>query len=169
MIKPFNGHTPKIHSSSYISEEAVIIGKVFIGEDVSIWPGAILRGDVEDIIIKDGTNIQDGVLIHTNYGVPTIVGSGVSVGHGAVLHGTTIGDNCLIGMNAVLLDGSKVGDNCIVGASAVVTGNMVIPQGKLVLGIPAKVVRDITSDELAKIKSNADEYKKFLKIYKKTL
>lgn len=167
MIKQFNGHSPEIHPSSYVSEEAVVIGKVFIGKNVSIWPGAVLRGDVEDIIIKDDTNIQDGVLIHTNYGIPTIIGCGVSVGHGAVLHGTAIGDNCLIGMKAVLLDGSEIGANSVVGAGAVVTEKTRILSGKLVLGVPAKVIRDLTPEEIAYIKANAVDYIKFLQIYKK--
>jgi len=168
MLKEFNGSKPDISPSAYVADEAVIIGKVTVGKDASVWPGAVLRGDVEEIIIGEGSNVQDGTLIHTNYGIPTIIGSGVTIGHGAIIHGAAIDDDCLIGMGAVILDGVKIGRGSIVGAGAVVTEKTEIPPGKLVLGLPSRIVRDTTPDEITKIKSNAEDYRKFAKLYKKT-
>lgn len=168
MLKEFNGHKPDIAPSAYISDEAVIIGKVIVGKNASVWPGAVLRGDVEEIIIGEGSNVQDGVMIHTNYGIPTIIGGGVTIGHGAIIHGAAIDDDCLVGMGAVLLDGVKIGRGSIIGAGAIVTEKTEIPSGKLVLGIPAKIVRDTTADEISKIKANAEDYIKFSQLYKKT-
>ncbi|MDI6756417.1 MAG: gamma carbonic anhydrase family protein [Endomicrobiia bacterium] len=168
MIKQFDGHIPSISPSAYVADEAVVIGKVIIEKDASVWPGAVLRGDVEDIIIKEGSNVQDGALVHTNYGSPTIIGAGVTVGHGAVVHGAAIDDDCLIGMGAVLLDRVKVGRGSIIGAGAVVAEGSEIPPGKLVLGVPSKVVRDITPEEISKIKANAEDYKRLTRLYKKT-
>jgi len=168
MLKEFNGSKPDISPSAYVADEAVIIGKVIVGKDASVWPGAVLRGDVEEIIIGEGSNVQDGTLIHTNYGIPTIIGSGVTIGHGAIIHGAAIDDDCLIGMGAVILDGVKIGRGSIVGAGAVVTEKTEIPPGKLVLGLPSRIVRDTTPHEITKIKSNAEDYRKFAKLYKKT-
>lgn len=166
MIKEYKGHKPTIHSTSYVAENALIIGKVMLGENSSIWPGSVLRGDVEEIIIQADTNLQDGVLVHTNYDMPTIIGKGVTVGHGAVLHGCKVGDNCLIGMGAILLDGSKIGDNCVIGAGSVVTEKTDIPDNCLVLGVPGKIARQINEEEKQKIIKNAQEYKEFAKIHK---
>ncbi len=168
MLKEFNGSKPEIAPSSYVSDEAVIIGKVIVAKESSVWPGAILRGDVEEIIIGEGSNVQDGVMIHTNYGIPTIIGRDVTIGHGAIIHGAAIDDDCLIGMGAVLLDGVKIGRGSIVGAGAVVPEKMEIPPGKLVLGVPAKIIRDTTPEEILRIKANAEDYRKFAQLYKKT-
>jgi len=168
MLKEFNGYKPDIAPSSYIADEAVIIGKVVIAKNASVWPGAVLRGDVEEIIIGEGSNVQDGVMIHTNYGIPTIIGRDVTIGHGAIIHGAAIDDDCLIGMGAVLLDGVKIGRGSIIGAGAILTEKTEIPPGKLVLGVPAKVMRDTTPDEITKIKANALDYQKFAQLYKKT-
>lgn len=168
MIKRFDIYEPSVAPTAYVADDAVVIGKVIIEKDASVWPGAVLRGDVEDIIIKEGANVQDGALVHTNYGAPTIIGAGVTVGHGAIIHGAAIDDDCLIGMGAVLLDRVKIARGSIVGAGAVVPEGAEIPPGKLVLGVPAKVVRDLRPDEIAHIKSNADDYKKLTRLYKKT-
>lgn len=167
MLREYKDHKPKLHKTAFVFENAVVIGKVILDADVSVWPGCVLRGDVEDIIIGRGTNIQDGTIVHTNYGMPAIIGSGVTVGHRAVLHGCKIGDNCLIGMGAVVLDGAKIGNECIIGAGALVTENTVIPDGSLVLGIPGKVTRQVSGEEKEKIRRSAAEYIEFASMHKK--
>lgn len=169
MIKEFLGISPKIESSSYIYPTAEIIGKVKIGKSVSIWPGVVLRGDVEEIIIGDFSNLQDNVVVHTNYGKPTVIGKGVTVGHSAILHGCKIGNNCLIGMGAILLDGVIVGDDCVIGAGSVVTEDTIIPEGSLVIGVPAKIVRKLSEEEKHKLEDAAEHYLEKIKEYKKTL
>lgn len=161
MIKDYDGHKPSINPTAYISENALIIGKVFLGPDVSIWPGVVLRGDVEDIIVNDSSNLQDGTLVHTNYNQATIIGKGVTVGHGAILHGCRVGDNCLIGMGAIILNGAIVGDNCLIAAGALVKENEHVPEGVLVAGVPGRIARKLTEDEIEKIRSSAQEYKNF--------
>ncbi len=158
MIREYDGHTPRIDPSAYVFDNAVVIGKVVLGPGVSVWPGCVLRGDVEDIIVGENTNIQDGSIIHTNYDMPALIGKGVVIGHRAVLHGCKIGDRCLIGMGAVILDGASVGDDCIIAAGALVTENSRIPAGSVVFGVPGKVSRPITEDEKRKIAENAKEY-----------
>lgn len=167
MLREYEGHIPKVDPSAYVFDNAVVIGKVMIGADSSVWPGCVLRGDVENILIGEGTNIQDGTIIHTNYGMPSIIGKGVVVGHRAVLHGCRIGDRCLIGMGAVVLDGAVVGDDCIIGAGALVTEKAVIPSGSLVLGVPGKVARQVNDEEKEKIAKNAREYIVFAAIHKR--
>lgn len=168
MIREVNGIKPQIDKTAYIYETAEIIGKVKIHKYVSIWPGAVLRGDVEEIIINERTNIQDNVIIHTNFSFPTILGKNVTVGHGAILHGCRIGDNCLIGMGAILLDGVQVGDNCVVGAGSVITENTIVPAGSLILGIPAKVTRKLSKEEIAKLIHAAEHYIDKVKEYRET-
>ena len=167
MIKNFNQYIPQIHQSAFVFPQALVIGKVQINENVSVWPGCVLRGDVEDIFIGSGTNIQDGTIIHTSYNLPVIIGSSVTIGLSVVLHGCRIGNNCLIGMGAIILDGAVVEDNCIIGAGAVVTENSKIPEGTLALGIPAKVKRPITEEETNHITQNSAEYMKLKEEYKK--
>jgi carbonic anhydrase/acetyltransferase-like protein (isoleucine patch superfamily) len=169
MIREFLGIKPEIDISSYIYPTAEIIGKVKIGKNVSIWPGVVLRGDVEEIIIGDCSNLQDNVVVHTNYGKPTILGKNITVGHSAVLHGCKIGNNCLIGMAAVLLDGCVIGDNCVIGAGSLVTEDTQIPEGSLAIGVPAKVVRKLSDYEIHKLEESAQHYLEKIKEYKKTL
>lgn len=156
---------PNTAPSAYIHPTAVLTGAVKVGEDVSVWPCAVLRGDIAEIIVGDRSNIQDNACIHTNYNCPALIGRGVTVGHGAVVHGSKIGDNCLIGMNAVVLE-SEIGPNCLIGAGAVVTAGKNIPAGSLVMGVPAKVVRELTEDEMNAILQNAGEYVRLGKLYK---
>ena len=150
---------PNTAPSSYVHPSAVICGNVTLGEEVSVWPCAVLRGDIAPIIIGDRSNIQDNACVHVNYNCPATIGRGVTVGHGAVVHGSKIGDNCLIGMNAVVLE-SEIGPNCLIAAGAVVTAGKNIPAGSLVMGVPAKVVRELTEDEMNSILQNAREYVK---------
>ncbi|WP_421077363.1 gamma carbonic anhydrase family protein [Methanothermococcus sp. Ax23] len=141
-----------------IAKNATVIGDVKLEEDVNIWYGAVLRGDVDKIVVKKGSNIQDNCVIHCSEGYPTIIGEYVSIGHGAVIHGCTIGDNVLIGMNSTILNGAKIGDNCIVGAHSLITQNKIIPPNSLVMGAPAKVVRMLNDEEIKSIRNNALRY-----------
>ena len=156
---------PKTAPSVYIHPTAVLSGAVSLGENVSVWPCAVLRGDIAEIVVGENSNIQDNACVHVNYNTPALIGRGVTIGHGAVIHGSKIGDNCLIGMNAVVLE-SEIGPNCLVAAGAVVTAGKNIPAGSLVMGVPAKVVRELTEDEMNDILKNAREYVKLSKIYK---
>lgn len=156
---PFAGIQPKVDPSTFVADSARVIGDVVIGARSSIWFGAVLRGDGHSIRIGADTNIQDGAIIHIERGLyPAIVGNGCVVGHGAIVHGCRIGDNCLIGMGAVVLNGAVLGEGCIVAAGAVVTEGKEIPPGSMVMGIPAKVVRPVTDDELARIHEGAQGY-----------
>jgi len=146
-----------------IAKNAVIVGDVELGEDVSVWYGVVLRGDVSKITIKKGSNIQDNCVIHGSKDCPTIIGEYVSIGHGAVVHGCKMGDNVLVGMNATILNGAKIGNNCIIGANALVTQNKEIPPNSLVLGVPGKVVRELTEEEIKSIRENAVNYIKLSK------
>ncbi len=132
---------PKIHESVYIAPTAVIIGDVEIGEGASVWDGAVLRGDVAKIVVGKNTNIQDNAVIHADYGEPTIIGENVTIGHMAVVHAAKIGNNVIVGIHAVVLNNAEIGDGSVIGAGAVVTSRTKIPPRSLVLGIPAKVVR----------------------------
>ena len=132
---------PKIHESSYIAPTAVIIGDVEISEGVSVWDGAVLRGDVAPIKIGKNTNVQDNVVIHVDYNEPTIIGENVTIGHLATVHGAKIGNNVIVGIHAVVLNRAEIGDGSVIGAGAVVTSGTKIPPRSLVLGIPAKVVK----------------------------
>lgn len=143
-----------MESKVYISKNATVVGDVKLGNQVSIWYGAVLRGDSGTITVGDATNIQDNCVLHE----AVILGSGCSVGHGAILHGCTIGDNCVIGMGAIVLDGAVIGNDCLVGAGAVVTGKMNAPAGSLLLGNPAKVVKPLTQSQLDYIRADAENY-----------
>lgn len=138
----------------YIAPNATIVGNVSLGDQVSVWYGAVLRGDNCTITVGDGTNIQDNAVIHSN----TTVGRNVTIGHSAIIHGCTVGDNCMIGMGAIVLNNAVIGDNCIVGAGAVVTGKMNAPAGSMILGNPAKIVKELTPEQIAGITANAELY-----------
>lgn len=140
--------------SVLLAPNATVVGDVALGKDVNIWYGAVLRGDAGKISIGDGTNIQDCCVVHEQ----TQVGAYCTVGHGAILHGCTVGNGCLIGMGAIVLNGAVLGDRCLVGAGAVVTGKMNAPEGSLLLGNPAKIVRSLTPEEMADMSSDARNY-----------
>ena len=167
MIYDFEDNTPKIDPNSWVASNAVIIGRVELKKNSNIWFNAILRGDLEPIIIGENSNIQDGSIIHTDPGCPTIVGNGVTVGHMVMLHGCEIADDCLIGIGSTILNKTKIGKNCIIGANALVTENKVIPERSLVLGSPGKIVRKVTDEEIEHIKENARDYVENFKKYKK--
>lgn len=150
----------KIKESVYIAEGAIVNGNISIGEESSVWHHATVRADREEITIGDRSNIQDNAVIHVDKGFPVHIGNNVTIGHGAIIHGCTIKDNTLIGMGAILLNGAKVGENCIVGAGALVTQNMLVPDYSLLIGSPAKVMRQVTAEEVQNNLKNAEEYVK---------
>ncbi|CAB3289875.1 carbonic anhydrase (gamma family Zn(II)-dependent enzymes) [Methanocaldococcus lauensis] len=147
-----------ISKTAKIAKTAVIVGDVTIGEYSSVWYNAVIRGDLEKIIIGNYSNVQDCCVIHCSKGYPVRIGDYVSIGHGAVVHGCIIENNVLVGMNATILNGAKIGENCIIGANALVTQNKEIPPNSLVLGVPGRVVRTLTDEEIKSIKENALRY-----------
>jgi len=161
IYKPFRGMWPKVHPNSYAAENAVILGDVTLEENASLWFGVIARGDVAPVVVGANSNIQDGCMLHNRKGIPTIIGKNVTAGHGAILHGCVVGDNCLIGMGAILLNGSVIGEGSIVAAGSLVTERTVIPPGSMVMGSPAKVVRPVRPDEFEHTLFNAEEYVEF--------
>ena len=152
--------------SIVICPGAQVIGKVELGEDVSIWHGAVLRGDTDSITIGNNSNVQDNCVVHCTKGFPVKIGDNVSVGHGAVVHGCTLEDNVLIGMNATVLNGSHIGKNSIVGAGAVVSEGKEFPENSLILGVPAKLVKELSPEQVQMIQNNADNYVRLSKQYK---
>ncbi len=152
MIYQFNGYTPVVHPSSFIHPQAAVTGNVVIGKDVYVGPGAAIRGDWGKIIIEDGCNIQENCTIHMFPGVTVLLKASAHIGHGAVIHGGTIGRNCLIGMNAVIMDNVQLGDECIVGALSFIKADEVFENRSLVVGNPAKKIRDV-SDEMIQWKT----------------
>ena len=148
MIYEFNGYKPVIHKSAFIHPLAAVTGNVIIGQDVYIGPGAAIRGDWGKIVIEDGCNVQENCTIHMFPGVTVTLNKSAHIGHGAIIHGSTIGENTLVGMNAVVMDNVKVGKECIIGALAFLKEGMTIPDRKVVVGNPAKIIKDVT-DEMA--------------------
>ena len=140
----FNGKSPKVDPEAYVSPRASLIGDIEIGPDSSIWESAVLRADMNYIRIGKGTSIQDNVTVHTTFMNPTTIGDYVTAGHNCVLHACEIGDRSVVGMSAVVLDGARVGKDCVIGAGSIVTEGKVIPDGSLVLGIPGKVVKEVS-------------------------
>ena len=148
MIYEFNGYRPVVHETAYVHPQAVVTGNVVIGRDVYIGPGAALRGDWGEIIIEDGCNVQENCTIHMFPGTTVRLSEGAHVGHGAIIHGATLKENCLIGMNAVVMDNAVVGKNAVVGALAFVPDGMEIPEGKIAVGNPAKLVKDMSPERI---------------------
>ena len=166
MIYDLEKNVPEISSDSWVAPNAIIIGKVKLEKNSSIWFNAVLRGDIEKIVIGENSNIQDGSVLHTDPGYPLTVGKGVTVGHMVMLHGCEISDDTLIGIGSTILNKAKIGKNCIIGANTLVTENKVIPDNSLVLGSPGKVIRKVTDDEIKAICENAKHYVKNSKRYK---
>jgi carbonic anhydrase/acetyltransferase-like protein (isoleucine patch superfamily) len=149
---------PRVAASAWVADSAQVIGNVELAQDTSIWFGAILRGDTETIVIGRGSNIQDGSVLHADIGMPLTVGEDVTVGHQVMLHGCTIGDGSLIGIGAVVLNGAKIGKGCIVGAGALVTEGKEFPDGSMIIGSPAKVVRELSVEQQGALKMSAVHY-----------
>ena len=166
MIYDMEKNVPEISADSWIAPNAIIIGKVKLEKNSSIWFNAVLRGDIEKIVIGENSNIQDGSVLHTDPGCPLTVGKGVTVGHMVMLHGCEISDDTLIGIGSTILNKAKIGKNCIIGANTLVTENKTIPGNSLVLGSPGEVIRKVTDDEIKVICENAKHYIENSKRYK---
>lgn len=159
MMRAFAGHEPVVAPGAWIAPNATLVGQVRIAPGASVYFGAVLRADINSITLGEGSNIQDNVAVHVDDDAPTTIGRGVSVGHAAVVHGCTIGNDCLIGMNATVLSHAVIGDESLVAAGTVVLEGTVIPPRSLVAGVPGKVRRELTDDEVAAIRQNATTYR----------
>lgn len=166
MLRPYKGQLPEIDPNTYISDDAIIIGDVTISKDVSVWPTVVIRGDIEPITIGEGTNIQDGSVVHGATGFPVYMGKFITVGHKAIVHACTVEDYCMIGMGAIVLDGAVIGHHSIVGSNALVTKGTVIPPYSMVLGSPAKVVRSLKEEEAVGLEIHAKKYIELSKDYR---
>ena len=167
MIYDLEKNVPEISADSWIAPNAVIIGKIKLEKNSSIWFNAVLRGDIELITIGENSNIQDGSVLHTDPGYPLTVGKGVTVGHMVMLHGCQISDDTLIGIGSIILNNAKIGKNCIVGANTLITENKIIPDNSLVVGSPGRVLRKVTEEEIKAILENGKHYVDISKKYKK--
>ena len=166
MIRPYRGVSPRIAASSYIDPSAQVIGDVEIGERSSVWPNVTIRGDVNAIRIGVESNIQDNSVIHVEHDVyPTIIGDRVTVGHSVTLHGCVIEDDCLIGIGAIILNGAKIGKGSVIAAGALVPERMEVPPGSMVMGMPAKVKRELRPDEVERFRENAQNYVRYRQAY----
>jgi len=157
-LETFLTRKPQIDPGAYVAPSAVLMGAVKLGPSASVWPGSVLRGDIEEIEIGEGSNVQDGTIVHLADDIGVKVGRYVTIGHAAMIHACTIEDECLIGMKATILDGAVIGRRSIIGAGAVVTGKTKIPPGSMVLGMPAKVVRPLSEEEQAGLRHWAEKY-----------
>ena len=166
-IYTYKNHTPKIAKTAFVHPDATVIGDVTIGEYANIWPGAVIRGDLQPIIIGDYTNIQDNATVHTMYNEPTIVGNYVTVGHNAIVHCYKVGDNTLIGMGAILLGHAQIGENSVVGAGSLVTEHKKLPNNSMCFGSPAKVIRALNEDGIDALHQSAIHYAEVAKNYEK--
>jgi carbonic anhydrase/acetyltransferase-like protein (isoleucine patch superfamily) len=151
-------HTPDVDASAYVTDSASVIGQVHLAANTSIWFGAALRGDNELISIGEGSNVQECAVLHTDMGYPLVVGKNVTIGHQAMLHGCTVGDGSLIGIQAVVLDGAVIGKNCLVAAGALVTSGKEFPDNSLIMGSPAKAVRELTQEQINDIQRGVTTY-----------
>jgi carbonic anhydrase/acetyltransferase-like protein (isoleucine patch superfamily) len=157
-IYELDGKAPRLGAGAWVAESASVIGDVTLGDNASVWFGAVVRGDVEHIAIGRDSNVQDGSVLHADFGVPLVIGDNVTIGHQCMLHGCTIGDGTLIGIQAVVLNHAKIGRNCVVGAGSVVTEGKEFPDNSLIVGSPAKVVRTLDAEGVAKLSHLAPHY-----------
>ncbi len=169
MLKHYSEWFPAVHETAFIEDSAQVIGNVRIGRDSSVWFQAVLRGDVNAIRVGERTNIQDGAIIHgTLHKYPVAIADDVTIGHGAIVHGSVIHSLCLIGMGAIILDNATIGEQCIIGAGSVVTENMIVPPKSVVLGVPGKVRRRVTAEELHELHERAVRYVEYKNMYLQT-
>ena len=157
-IHQLDDNAPQVHPTAWVAETAVVVGKVSLAENASVWYGAVLRGDNDHIRVGANSNVQDGSVLHTDHGTPLTIGDNVTVGHQVTLHGCSIGDNSLIGIQSIVLNGAKIGRNCLVGAGSLVTEGKEFPDGVLIVGRPAKVVRELTAEQIAGLQRSASHY-----------
>ena len=169
MLFQLDDKKPRQNGENFIAHNATVIGDVVLGEDVSIWFNVVIRADHATISVANGSNIQDGSVLHADPGYPLSIGEGVTVGHKAMIHGCAVGDNSLIGINAVILNGAVIGKNCLVGANSLVPSGMNIPDGSMVMGSPARIRRQLSDDEIASLKESAKHYIDNGKRFKQTL
>ncbi len=168
MIRAYRGRAPQVAASAYVDAAATLIGDVTIGEESSVWPGVVIRGDVHYVRIGARTNVQDGSVLHVMRDEhPLVLGDNVTVGHGVILHGCTIESRCLIGMGAIILNGARIGTGSIVAAGTLVTEGMTVPAGSLVMGHPGKVKRVLSEDEQRTIDGYAERYVEYKETYRK--
>jgi carbonic anhydrase/acetyltransferase-like protein (isoleucine patch superfamily) len=160
---------PEVEPSAWVAPGAQVIGSVCLGARASVWFGAVLRGDTEAIAVGDGSNVQDNAVLHTDAGFPLTIGRDCTIGHNAIVHGCTIGDETLIGMGAIVLNGARIGRNCLIGAGALVTEGKEIPDGSLVMGMPAKVVRPLDDAGIAGLRASARSYQERAAHYRHAL
>ncbi len=165
MIHNYKDKHPSLDQTSHVFEGAQVIGDVSIGKNVSVWFNAVIRGDMDKVVIGDNTNIQDGTIIHTNTDMPTIIGRDVTVGHAAIIHAATVEDEALIGMGSIILDQAVIGKNALIAAGAVVPPGKKIPAKSLVVGNPMKIVRELSDEDIEAIKANKDTYVHLLRDY----
>lgn len=162
----FRGHSPTVHDTAFVASTAVLIGDVVLGPSSSVFYGVTVRADTTPIRVGEGTNLQDNAVVHADPGYPAVIGDRVSIGHGAVVHGCRIENGCLIGMNATVMNGAVIGTESLIAAGAVVLEGTIVPPRSLVAGVPAKVRRQLTDDEAAGVKANAEEYRSLAKEYR---
>ncbi len=155
---PHGDAWPEVAPSAWVAPGAFVVGKARLGENSSVWYGAVLRGDTEPITVGARTNVQDGCVLHTDFGFPAVVGEGCVIGHNAIVHGCEVGDGCLVGMGATILTGAKIGAGSVVAAGAVVPGNREFPPRSLIVGVPAKHVGEVTEEQARDIERGAREY-----------
>lgn len=165
----YGEHAPRIHESTYVADSSTVIGQVTLARGSSVWSQAVLRGDNEPILIGEGSNIQEGAVLHNDPGFPLVVGKDVTIGHQAMLHGCTVGDGSLIGIQAVVMNGAVIGRGCLVAAGALVTEGKQFPDNSLILGAPAKAVRQLSEDEVLNLRSNATDYVERSQLHKALL
>ncbi|MAD18356.1 MAG: gamma carbonic anhydrase family protein [Alteromonadaceae bacterium] len=158
MLYSLGKDTVSVGKDVFIAPGSHVMGKVLLADNASVWFNAVLRGDCDIISIGEGSNVQDGSVLHTDFGVPLTVGKGVTIGHKVMLHGCEIGDYTLVGINSVILNGAKIGKHCVIGANSLVTENMVIPDGSLVMGSPAKVVKSIPEPQKKMLEASGQHY-----------
>ncbi|QNP48087.1 gamma carbonic anhydrase family protein [Diaphorobacter aerolatus] len=168
-VYELDGIRPNVPESAWIADSAQVLGNVSLGEDASVWFGAVIRGDTDRITIGAGSNIQDASVLHADHGTPLVIGAHVTVGHQVMLHGCTIGDETLIGIGAVVLNGAKIGRNCLVGAGSLVTEGKEFPDGSMILGSPARVVKQLSPEQIEGLRKSAQHYVENARRFKKGL
>lgn len=157
-VYALDGVEPQIAENAWVADSAQVMGEVHLGADASVWFGTVVRGDTSSITIGEGTNVQDASVLHADLGMPLVIGRHVTVGHQVMLHGCTIGDESLIGIGAIVLNGAKIGKNCLVGAGALVTEGKEFPDGSMIIGSPARVVKQLTAEQMQGLRQSAQHY-----------